>query len=240
MYYVLYPHPIYFICRKTTDGNEISIDNIENINDEHYEMTTNNVIQRFRVSSLYQTLLKPEINIFTTSNVTLDTLLSEGNFFQTWKGKLTENKSDPLHVVIKKTKGDYEISDNYLKSQGLHLTKLRSNDYIIACLGMTSDLTLLIMEDASLGNLRNYLETKANETYYNMTSVKTSEIIFINQIIEGVNAVHNLGLPGLFYCLCSSNVLLSSDQKCKLSGFASDESVRAREKWEEENNVRTN
>ncbi|KAK2139567.1 hypothetical protein LSH36_1714g00008 [Paralvinella palmiformis] len=133
--------------------------------------------------------------------------------------------------------GDYEISDNYLKSQGLHLTKLRSNDYIIACLGMTSDPTLLIMEAAPLGNLRHYLETKANETYYNMTSVKTSEIIFINQIIEGVNAVHHLGLPGLFYCLCASNVLLSSDQKCKLSGFASEELVRAREKCEEENNL---
>ena len=58
----------------------------------------------------------------------------------------------------------------------------------------STDLTLLIMEAASLGNLRNYLETKANETYYNMTSVKTSEIIFINQIIEGVNAVHHLGV----------------------------------------------
>jgi len=33
-------------------------------------------------------------------------------------------------------------------------------------------------------------------------------------------------------------VLLSSDQKCKLSGFASKESVKDREKWEEEYNVR--
>ncbi|KAK2139715.1 hypothetical protein LSH36_1639g00040 [Paralvinella palmiformis] len=188
-----------------------------------------------QVTSLYQSLLKPEINIFTTSNVVLDTLLSEGNFFQTWKGKLTKRKSAPLQVV-----SDCEIFDNYLKSQGLNLTKLRSNDYIIACLGMTSDLKLLIMEAAPLGNLRHYLETKANETYYNMTSLKTLEMNLINQIIEGVDAVHHLGLPGLFYSLCASNVLLSSDQKCKLSGFASDESVRAREKWEEENNVRTN
>ena len=58
-----------------------------------------------QVTSLYQSLLKPEINIFTTSNVVLDTLLSEGNFFQTWKGKLTKRKSAPLQVVIKKTKG---------------------------------------------------------------------------------------------------------------------------------------
>jgi hypothetical protein len=33
-------------------------------------------------------------------------------------------------------------------------------------------------------------------------------------------------------------VLPSGDQKCKLSGFASAEAVRAREKWEEDNKVR--
>ncbi|KAK2140211.1 hypothetical protein LSH36_1437g00034 [Paralvinella palmiformis] len=189
------------------------------------------------VSSVYQSLLKPDINMFTTSNIVLDTILSEGNFYQTWKGKLTQNKSAPLQIVIKKTKDDCEIFDNYLKIQGLYLTKLRSNDNIIACLGMTSDLKLLIMEVAPLGNLRQYLEIKANEMYYNVTSSKTLEMDFINQIIEASDAVHQLDPPGLFYCLCSSNVLLSSDQKCKLSGFASKESVRAREKWEEENNL---
>ncbi|KAK2140040.1 hypothetical protein LSH36_1505g00016, partial [Paralvinella palmiformis] len=166
------------------------------------------------VTSLYQSLLKPEINIFTTSNVVLD----------------TKRISAPLQVVIKKTKGDCEIFDNYLKSQGLNLTKLRSNDYIIACLGMTSDLKLLIMEAAPLGNLRQYLKITANETYYNMTSLKTSDMNFINQIIEGVDAVHHLGVSKYIK-------FLDCDQKCKLSGFASDESVRAREKWEEENNI---
>jgi hypothetical protein len=43
--------------------------------------------------------------MFTTSNIVLDTILSEGNFYQTWKGKLTQNKSAPLQIVIKKTKG---------------------------------------------------------------------------------------------------------------------------------------
>ncbi|KAK2138870.1 hypothetical protein LSH36_2293g00005 [Paralvinella palmiformis] len=176
--------------------------------------------------------------MFTTSNIVLDTILSEGNFFQTWKGKLTQNKSAPLQIVIKKTKDDCEIFDNYLKIQGLYLTKLRNNDNIIACLGMTSDLKLLIMEAAPLGNLRQYLEIKANEMYYNVTSSNTLEMDFINQLIEASDVVHQLDPPSLFYCLCSSNVLLSSDQKCKLSGFASKESVRAREKWEEENNVR--
>ena len=38
---------------------------------------------------------------------------------------------------------DCEIFDNYLKIQGLYLTKLRSNDNIIACLGMTSGITIL-------------------------------------------------------------------------------------------------
>ncbi|KAK2138477.1 hypothetical protein LSH36_2974g00008, partial [Paralvinella palmiformis] len=104
---------------------------------------------------------------------------------------------------------------------------------------MTSDLKLLIMEAAPLGNLRQYLEIKANEMYYNVTSSKTLEMDFINQIIEASDAVHQLDPPSLFYCLCASNVLLSSDQKCKLSGFASKESVRAREKWEEEYNVET-
>ncbi|KAK2140037.1 hypothetical protein LSH36_1505g00004, partial [Paralvinella palmiformis] len=46
-----------------------------------------------------------DINMFTTSNIVLDTVLCEGNFYQTWKGKLTQNKSAPLQIVIKKTKG---------------------------------------------------------------------------------------------------------------------------------------
>ena len=58
-----------------------------------------------QVSSVYQSLLKPDINIFTTSNIVLDTIISEGNFYQTWKGKLTQNKSAPLQIVIKKAKG---------------------------------------------------------------------------------------------------------------------------------------
>ncbi|KAK2139078.1 hypothetical protein LSH36_2049g00039 [Paralvinella palmiformis] len=187
----------------TTDGNETSMDNPANINEQHYEMMTDNVIKKAMVSSVYQSLLKPDINMFTTSNIVLGTILSEGNFYQTWKGKLTQNKSAPLQIVIKKTK----------------------------------DLKLLIMEVAPLGNLRQYLEIKANEMYYNVTSSKTLEMDFINQIIEASDVVHQLDPPGLFYCLCSSNVLLSSDQKCKLSGFASKESVRAREKWEEEYNL---
>ena len=50
------------------------------------------------------------------------------------------------------------------------------------------------MEAAPLGNLRHYLETKANETYYNMTSLKKLEMNLINQIIEGVDTVHHLGV----------------------------------------------
>ncbi|KAK2138265.1 hypothetical protein LSH36_3448g00009 [Paralvinella palmiformis] len=169
------------------------MDNPANINEQHYEMITNNVVEKAMVSSVYQSLLKPDINMFTTSNIVLDTILSEGNFYQTWKGKLTQNKSAPLQIVIKKTKDDCEIFDNYLKIQGLYLTKLRNNDNIIACLGMTSDLKLLIMEVAPLGNLRQYLEIKAaNEMYYNVTSSKTLEMDFINQIIEASDAVHQL------------------------------------------------
>ncbi|KAK2140615.1 hypothetical protein LSH36_1290g00042 [Paralvinella palmiformis] len=74
-----------------------------------------------------------------------------------------------LPTVVKINKDDYEIFDNYLKIQGLYLTKLRNNDNIIACLGMTSDLKLLIMEVAPLGNLRQYLEMKANEMFDIMT-----------------------------------------------------------------------
>ena len=57
-----------------------------------------------------------------------------------------------------------------------------------------TDLKLLIMEAAPLGNLRQYLKITANETYYNVTSLKTSDMNFINQIIEGVYAVHHLGV----------------------------------------------
>ncbi|KAK2138415.1 hypothetical protein LSH36_3100g00014, partial [Paralvinella palmiformis] len=74
------------------------------------------------VSSVYQSLLKPDINMFTTSNIVLDTILSEGNFFQTWKGKLIQNKSAPLQIVIKKTKGKLpfgDVSDDEAKQKVL-------------------------------------------------------------------------------------------------------------------------
>ena len=48
--------------------------------------------------------------------------------------------STPWYILL----GDCEIFDNYLKSQGLNLTKLRSNDYIIACLGMTSGIHIML------------------------------------------------------------------------------------------------
>ena len=48
------------------------------------------------------------------------------------------------------------------------------------------------MEAAPLGNLRQYLEIKANEMYYNVTSSKTLEMDFINQIIEASDVVHQL------------------------------------------------
>ena len=57
---------------------------------------------------------------------------------------------------------------------------------------LPTDLKLLIMEAAPLGNFRQYLEVKANEMYYNVTSSKTLEMDFINQIIEASDAVHQL------------------------------------------------
>ena len=55
-----------------------------------------------------------------------------------------------------------------------------------------TDHRLLVMEAAPLGNLRQYLETKKDETYYNMKSSQSLEFNFIHQIIEGVEAVHHL------------------------------------------------
>ena len=66
---------------------------------------------------------------------------------------------------------------------------------------MTSftDYTLLIMEPALLGDLKQYLEARSNETYYNVTSSRTFEMNIINQIIEGVQAVHHLDVSKIFF-----------------------------------------
>ena len=53
---------------------------------------------------------------------------------------------------------------------------------------------LLVMEVAPLGNLKQFLESRANETYYNVTSSQSLEMNFINQIIEGIEAIYNRGV----------------------------------------------
>ncbi|KAK2140671.1 hypothetical protein LSH36_1280g00089 [Paralvinella palmiformis] len=159
----------------------------KNVEEHQYEMTTSPEANQPKVSTVYQSLREPKINIFSSSEIVLESVLSDGNFYQIWKGKLSHKQ-----VVIKKTKECNDIHINYLKEQGLYLTNLRSSDYIIDCLGMTSDYRLLVMEVAPLGNLRQYLETKKDETYYNIKSSQSLEFNFIHQIIEGVEAVHHL------------------------------------------------
>ncbi len=41
----------------------------------------------------------------------------------------------------------------------------------------------------------------------------------------------------MHYCLCSNHVLLTSSKICKLIGFAQEDAVRRREKWEFQNKV---
>ena len=61
-----------------------------------------------------------------------------------------------------------------------------------------TDYQLLVMEVAPLGNLKQFLKSRASETYYNVTSSQSLEMNFINQIIEGVEAVHNLDVSIIF------------------------------------------
>ena len=55
------------------------------------------------------------------------------------------------------------------------------------------------MEAVPSGDLKQYLETRANETYYNVTSSQSLEMNFINQIIEGVEAVHHLDVSRIAF-----------------------------------------
>lgn len=56
------------------------------------------------------------------------------------------------------------------------------------------DFKALVMEVASLGNLRQYLEVKATERSSKSSKAPSIELNFITQIIEGVQAVHNLNV----------------------------------------------
>ena len=48
--YSLYLSFMYFFCRKTTEENETSMDNLSNINEQNYEMITNNAVQKAMVT----------------------------------------------------------------------------------------------------------------------------------------------------------------------------------------------
>ena len=59
---------------------------------------------------------------------------------------------------------------------------------------ISSDNSMLILDNAPLGNLTQYLEAMADAAYANVESVHTvqMEMNFIHQIIRGVLAVHKL------------------------------------------------
>ena len=57
------------------------------------------------------------------------------------------------------------------------------------------------MAPAELGSLKQYLEMKANEAYYNVTSSQSLEMNYIKQITEGVEAVHSLDVR-IIYLTC--------------------------------------
>ncbi|KAK2142457.1 hypothetical protein LSH36_951g00000 [Paralvinella palmiformis] len=202
---------------------------------------------------------------FISSEIVTESLLSEDNYYRVWRGKLVDKHNLWHDVVIKTEKGNRcdltlrwlrsnDQYTRYLIKQAEHLIKLRSHGHIIGCQGITPvnihkallsdcsvcflpDFKALVMEVASLGNLRQYLEVKATERSSKSSKAPSIELNFITQIIEGVQAVHNLNPPCLFYCLSASHVLLSADQKCKLSGFANLRTVRQREEWEEKNQL---
>ena len=171
--------------------------------------------------------------------------------------------------------------------------------YNLQYIVFSSGTNLLVMENASLGNLKQYLQAIEGPMYSNVTSMKStqSEMNFIHQIIDGVIVVHQLRVrepvvytcwtakcnvilicpcyhvqdcqvwdtdninlrvhdshfmlvtyrcrlmyctlqpAALFHCLSASQVLVTSHNQCKLSGFSSKDSVVAREKHEEDNQV---
>ena len=74
-----------------------------------------------QVSTVYQSLREPKINIFSSSEIVLESVLSDGNFYQIWKGKLSHKQ-----VVIKKTKGKLNQLDVTLS-----LFIFRCEDFII-------------------------------------------------------------------------------------------------------------
>ncbi|KAK2142458.1 hypothetical protein LSH36_951g00001 [Paralvinella palmiformis] len=180
---------------------------------------------------------EPYICPHVTSDILFGSLISDGKFYQVWKGRMVRGVNDYKDVAIKTDKGCNEGYIRYLYRQGESLNKLRNHDYIIDCLGTTPDYRFLMMELSPVGNLKQYVEAKTKEGTFSLPRSPPFEFNLINQIYLGVEAVHFLSPPSLFYCLCASNVIMSGDGTCKLSGFANWNMVRHREEWEEKNRL---
>ena len=58
-----------------------------------------------QLPSVYEALNGPKMNIFPASSIILDSILSDGQFYDVWDGKIKCDATPPLRVVVKKIKG---------------------------------------------------------------------------------------------------------------------------------------
>ncbi|KAK2139497.1 hypothetical protein LSH36_1735g00061 [Paralvinella palmiformis] len=166
----------------------------------------------------------------------LNWVIKEG---ESRNGQLKTEENLSFDIIIKEVKNSNIFYKQYLREQGVAMCKLRSNDYTIACFGMSQDNKYLLMEKVSCGNLQMYLKEQTDNSYYNMKKPYDLPKImnFIHQIIRGIKSVLEMMPPSLFYSLSASNVLITSQEQCKLTGFATLTAVNQREKWEEQHNL---
>ena len=66
--------------------------------------------------SVYEALNEPKMNIYPASSIILDSILSDGQFYDVWDGKVKCDATPPLRVVIKKIQGNI-FSNVLIKKQ---------------------------------------------------------------------------------------------------------------------------
>ncbi|KAK2139645.1 hypothetical protein LSH36_1681g00010 [Paralvinella palmiformis] len=206
---------------------------------ESYETLEISQRQHSQISSVYQFLAKPELNEITNSDIILQSLITSGVFYGIRNGQLKTEENLSFDIIIKEVKNLNIFWMQYLREQAVAMCKLRRNDYTMACFGISQDNKYLLMENASCGNIQMYLKEQTDNSYYNMKKVDDhlKIINFIQQIIRGIKSVLEMQPPALFYSLSASHVLITNQEQCKLTGFATSTAVNQREKLEEQDHV---
>ncbi|XP_071842597.1 uncharacterized protein [Apostichopus japonicus] len=167
-------------------------------------------------------------------DITFDVQIGKGEKVQSWRGTFTHPKNGVVTAMISSASDTNELRlyTEWFRYVSNIVTIPAESDNIVLIYGLCLDIDniFLVKEYLSCGSLADHLnaDRSMNMKYTDLMkeSRRSKFISFTMDIIRGMNFLNSNGWahPGL----CSSKILLSADQTCKLYDFCTFDDVKTK------------